>query len=41
LTGGVLGKRIARLALRISKGQPEEMETDKIAFPMSQELETA
>jgi len=41
LTGEVLGKRIARLALGISKGQPEQLETDKIAFPMSQELETA
>jgi NAD(P)H dehydrogenase (quinone) len=34
LTGEVLGKRIARLALGISKGQPEQLETDKIAFPI-------
>jgi NAD(P)H dehydrogenase (quinone) len=41
LTGEVLGKRVARLSLKLSKNQPEEMETDKIAFPTSQELETA
>jgi len=41
LTGEVLGERIAGLLLKLSKGQPKEMETDKIAFPKSQELETA
>jgi NAD(P)H dehydrogenase (quinone) len=41
LTGEVLGKRIARLALRRSTSQPEHLETDKIPFPMSQALETA
>jgi len=41
LTGEVLGKRIARLSLKLSKSQPEHLETDKIPFPTSQELETA
>jgi NAD(P)H dehydrogenase (quinone) len=43
LTGEVLGKRIARLSLKLSRSQPQHLETepDKIPFPTSQELETA